>query len=511
MLDMNRRYPEEEGIPSLFLFNMMKRWEKDLCHVHGYVILRNGKLAAEAFRHPFSKESRRLVHSVSKTITAIGIGIAVDEGLLSVRDKVLSFFPEYRSPLQKAAYLSELTIQNLLTMSAGQEGDSIDDIYNEREAAWKSFLNLEIKNKPGTVFAYNSAATYMLSKILTIKTGMTLLEYLKPRLFEPLGITNITWDKMDGVNTGGWGCEIALEDMAKVGQLLLQKGKWGDIRLLSEAWVEEMSSKQIETMDTQVYEDWKQGYCYQMWRCSREGCYRADGAFGQYILVLPPKNMVAAIWSEDAYSQDMLNSFWEEVYDKIPDQSCGVDGKAYAVYQNYCREWGTPVRYPASFSYLETQVSEQEYVAVENSENPDNCVERIRFFFTDDDQLQIRFVKDEAVTTIYAGNTKAFIGETQQTFEIASFIRLKSLRKQPVLYAAHYHWMSERALLIHIDWLHTAHSTEITCLFGSEHITAVFTPSYEKFQIGGKSSPALCITSQSFIGKKHRVYKGSAD
>ena len=213
----------------------------------------------------------------------------------------------------------------------------------------------------------------------------------------------------------------------------------------------------------------------------------------------------------NAYSQDMLNSFWEEVYDKIPDQSCGVDGKAYAVYQNYCREWGTPVRYPASFSYLETQVSEQEYVAVENSENPDNCVERIRFFFTDDDQLQIRFVKDEAVTTIYAGNTKAFIGETQQTFEIASFIRLKSLRKQPVLYAAHYHWMSERALLIHIDWLHTAHSTEITCLFGSEHITAVFTPSYEKFQIGGKSSPALCITSQSFIGKKHRVYKGSAD
>ena len=214
--------------------------------------------------------------------------------------------------------------------------------------------------------------------------------------------------------------------------------------------------------------------------------------------------MVVAIWSEDAYSQDMLNVFWEEVYDKLQDHQYGVDGIAYAVYRDCCREWAAADAYPASSSYLESEIDGQEYAA-DHSENQENCVERISFSFTHDGQLRMSLTKETSATVIRAGNTEACFGEAEQTFEIASFIRWKRLRENPIPYAAYYRWVSERALLVHIDWLHTAHSTEITCLFGNENVTAVFTPSYEKFLAGAKSTPALCIASQSFAGNKVRT------
>lgn len=498
MIDMRQRYPEEEGVPSLLLLNMMRRWEKEQCHVDGFVILRNGKLVSEAFRSPYTRKSRRLVHSVSKTITSIGIGIAVDEGLLSVRDRVLSFFPQYVPEEKSAGWLSRLTIKHLLTMSVGHEGDSIDVAYCEGEPAWKAFLDLEIKIHPGERFSYNSAATYMLSKILTVKTGKKLLDYLRPRLFEPLGITDLIWDEIDEANTGGWGCQIALEDMAKLGQLLLQKGIWDGKRILSETWIEEMSSRQIGT-DAQIYDDWRQGYGYQMWRCNRTDCYRADGAFGQYILVLPPKNMVVAIWSEDAYSQDMLNIFWEEVYDQIDERIYGVDGSAWAAYQVLCREWSALKRYEPSASYLELQVDGQSYAAQNGS---GSVVDAISLSFAQEGHLTAVFEKEGQKSVILAGNTEDCTGETEQTFEVASFIRWRGLREYPTAYAAHYRWLSERMLQIQINWLCTAHSTDITCMFHQDSITVEFTPSYEKFMVGTESSPALLISSQRFYGNR---------
>lgn len=149
-----------------------------------------------------------MLHSVSKTVTAIAVGYAVDEGRISVQDKVLDFFPEYQFVQQSNQYLKELTIAHLLTMSVGHGCDSIDSIFSEKEPAWKAFLDMEMKDKPGSRYFYDSGATYMLSKILTIVTKEKLMDYLTPRLFQPLGISDADWDEIDGANTGGWGCMV---------------------------------------------------------------------------------------------------------------------------------------------------------------------------------------------------------------------------------------------------------------------------------------------------------------
>ncbi len=492
-----RKRPEEAGIPSLLLLNMMRRWEEQLCHVDGYVILRDGELVAEAYRHPYTKESRRYLHSVSKTVTAIGIGIAVGEGLLSVEDRVLSFFPDYRPSPQYENDLRELTVEHLLTMSAGQEGDGIDSIFSREKPAWQAFLDRPVTDRPGTRFVYNSGATYLLSKILTVVTGRTMLEYLTPRLFEPLGITDADWDEIDGASTGGWGCFLSLPDMAKIGELLRRKGSWQGVRLIPERWVERMTGWKIASEENQVYPDWRAGYCYQMWRCTREGCFRADGAFGQYILILPPKNMVVAIWSEDAFSQDMLNIFWEEVYDKVEDRVYGVDGNAYEQYRQACRKWSAPIIQDPTYSWLEDEISEREY---RTSGQDGNVADSLEFSFSEPGRLRLTVKKAGAVSEIWAGNTGFQFGEGQMCFEIASFIRFGKKREDVVKYAASYRWLSDHSLRLHIDWLDTAHSTEITCVFGAGSAAAVFSPSYGKFQIGGADTPALLTRDQWFFG-----------
>lgn len=494
---MKRVNSEKEGIPSAWLINMMDRWEKQLCHVHGYIILRNGNLVAEAYKYPYTRESRRMLHSVSKTVTAIAVGYAVDEGHISVQDKVLDFFPEYQFVQQTNQYLKELTIAHLLTMSVGHGCDSIDSIFSEKEPAWKAFLDMEMKNKPGSRYFYDSGATYMLSKILTIVTKEKLMDYLTPRLFQPLGISDADWDEIDGANTGGWGCMLSLTDMAKIGQFLLQKGKWDGKQLLSEKWVEAMSGWKIASDETNVWQDWRQGYCYQMWRCSREGCFRADGAFGQYILVLPPKNMVVAIWSEDAYSQDMLDSFWEEVYDKVDDRIYGMDGNAHEIYHKKCIEWSQPLRLAPTYSYKEMLIADKIYQTSDQS----SLLDSMQFSFYDNGKLKITLKNGSSVSEIYADNTEMHFGEGKMNFEIASFIRLGKKRTEPVKYSAVYQWISDHTLKITVKWLETAHTTDITCVFGEENVTAVFSVSYRKFLLKLDDMISILNSDQYFMGE----------
>ncbi|WP_207645529.1 serine hydrolase [Marvinbryantia formatexigens] len=476
---------------------MMERWEGQLCHVHGYIILRNGNTVAEAYRYPYTRESRRILHSVSKTITAIAIGMAVSEGLISVDDKVLSFFPGYEPQQKPDDFLKELTIAHLLTMSVGHPGDDLNSIYAENRPVWKTFLDTEMVCRPGSRFVYNSGATYMLSKILTMVTGEKLLDYLQPRLFEPLGITDVDWDEIDGASTGGWGCMLSLPDMAKIGQLLLQKGSWDGQQLLPETWVEEMTGWKIASDETNVLADWRCGYCYQMWRCSREGCFRADGAFGQYILVMPPKKMVAVIWSEDAYSQDMLDCFWEEVYDKADDRIYGIDGRVYEVFHKKCREWAAPLRLAPSCSFKETQISDKTYQSVRMGA----FIDSMSFSFSQEGYLKITMGKGEKVSEIYAGNTEMYLGEGKMNFEIASYIRLGKKRLEPAKYGAVYQWISDRALKIMINWLETPHNMEITCVFGETCVTAVLSVSYRKLLLEFDDSASIFNVDECFVGE----------
>ena len=286
--------------------------------LHSVMVLKNGKVVYEDWFGDNAPGKNHVMWSVSKTWTAMAIGFAVTEGRISVDDKVISFFPE-DLPNEISPNLAELRIKDLLTMSVGHVTDPSALVWEKTETKnWeKLFFAHPIPHEPGTKFVYNSLASYMLSSIIQKKTGEKVLDYLKPRLLEPLGIEGAVWDdNADGVNIGGWGLHIKTEDMAKLGQLLLQKGNWNGKQLLPEAWIEEATTKKIlqnPNVDPEKSDsDWVQGYCYQMWR-SRHNVFRADGKDGQFILVMPEKNAVVVLTANTSDMQAELNLVWEHL------------------------------------------------------------------------------------------------------------------------------------------------------------------------------------------------------
>ena len=296
----------------------VKKHEQDL---HSLMILRHGKVIYEEWFGDNAANKPHILNSVSKTFTATAIGFAVQEKLLTVEDTMIDYFPDYL-PADVSANLKEVKIKDLLTMSVGHDKDPSGEVRKLTESGdWeRTFLATPVDHKPGTKFVYNSLATYMLSAIIQKVTGETVLDYLYPRLFRPLGIVGAKWDMSPtGVNTGGWGLFIKTEDMAKMGQFMLQKGKWNGKQLLSEAWFDEATTSHIQQApvwtpnDKKIKEsDWVQGYGYQIWRC-RHNAYRADGANGQFIIVLPEKDAVIVTTANINDMQAEINLIWKHL------------------------------------------------------------------------------------------------------------------------------------------------------------------------------------------------------
>lgn len=288
--------------------------------LHSLMIVKDGKVVCEQWFGDNAPGKNHVMWSVSKTYTSTAVGFAVAERLISVEDQVISFFPD-DLPDEIPDNLKALKIKDLLTMSAGHASDPTGPLLHGEDKSgisWeKRFLAYPIPHEPGTKFVYNSLATYMLSSIVQKVTGEKIVDYLKPRLFDPLGIEGAVWDdNPQGVSVGGWGLHVKTEDMAKLGLLLLQKGKWNDRQILPESWVEEATTKKIlqnpDIDPTTSDSDWVQGYCYQMWRC-RNDAFRADGMAGQFIIVLPNENAVVAITAHIGDMQAELNLVWKHL------------------------------------------------------------------------------------------------------------------------------------------------------------------------------------------------------
>ncbi|MBE6611542.1 MAG: serine hydrolase [Ruminococcaceae bacterium] len=317
--------PESVGIDSAAIAEFEARIRKESCGHQGYMLWRRGKLVASSIASPYRVTDKRHVYSISKSWTSTAIGIAVDEGLLSVEDSVISFFPELL-PETVSDNLAAMKVKHVLSMNTGHDTDTLGRV-GTAEPEWaKRFLSLAVEHEPGTHFAYNSTATYMLSAILTKLTGMRMLDYIRPRLLNPLGIKDVTWDESpDGVNTGGWGIHVSPEDMLKLGILYLNKGVWNGKRILSEEWVEAASSYQSDN-SANGNADWKLGYGYQFWRC-QHNCYRGDGAYGQYIIVSPDTGSVMVIISETGDMQKVLDIYWETILASMTDGINPVKGE----------------------------------------------------------------------------------------------------------------------------------------------------------------------------------------
>ena len=281
--DLPRTCPEAVGIPSRAVSRLMDSlMALPRANMHSLVVMRHGKVAYECYPAPFKAESMHTMYSCSKTFVAAAVGIAIDEGRLRLDSRVADFFPMSHPD---SVNLRAMTVRHLLTMSSGIEPDWG---FRNTETQWtRCWLSKPI-GQPGRLFKYDSMCTYLLSAILQKATGQSTLDYLTARLFQPLHITQVEWEESpEGVDTGGWGLRIQAESLAKFGQLLLQGGRWQGRQLIPEAWVKAMMGKQMDNGGA--------GYGYQMWRCKHPGAARADGAYGQYILVVPDKQMVVVM------------------------------------------------------------------------------------------------------------------------------------------------------------------------------------------------------------------------
>jgi CubicO group peptidase (beta-lactamase class C family) len=304
-----RSTPEEQGISSAAILDFVTRAGQTIESLHSFMLLRHGVVVAEGWWSPYQPDAAHMLFSLSKSFTSTAVGLAVSEGLLTIEDPLIKFFPA-DAPGTISPNLGAMQIRHLLSMSTGHALDTTEHIMQSRNP-FQAFLELPVEHVPGTHFVYNSGASYMLAAIIQKLTGQTLLEYLTPRLFEPLGIKTPVWDTHpNGVNFGGWGLNITTEDIARFGQLYLQKGAWHGRQLIPAGWVEAATAKQIAN-DDEGHPDWQQGYGYQFWRCRPAGSYRGDGAFGQFCVVLPEQDAVLAITSGCQEMQPILQLAWD--------------------------------------------------------------------------------------------------------------------------------------------------------------------------------------------------------
>lgn len=299
--------------------NLLSQAEANGQELHSVMVVKDGKVVKERWLNGADANTPHILNSVSKTFTATAVGMAIAEGHISLSDKVISFFPD-KLPERMSDNLRKMEIRHLLTMSTGH--DYAPDRHKMgKDADWiKGFLAEEVKHEPGSFFVYNSLATYMLSAIVQKVTGEKVVDYLTPRLFIPLGITDASWEECSqGINVGGWGLFLKTEDLAKLGQLFLQKGKWNGKRIISAKWIKEATTAHVASRPAGVRpenvkvkpedSDWLQGYCYQMWRC-RHNAVRADGAAGQYIIIMPDQNAVIAVTADLGNMQREINLIW---------------------------------------------------------------------------------------------------------------------------------------------------------------------------------------------------------
>jgi CubicO group peptidase (beta-lactamase class C family) len=277
--------------------------------LHGLVVLRAGSPVLEHYWAPYRADDRTLVYSVSKTLTATAVGLAVAEGRVALTDRVVDLLPDdVPSPVDDR--VAEITVHHLLSMSTGHTVDTIEAIFGARPQDWaRRILAVRPQEPVGSVHVYNNGASFLLGEIVRTRTGEDLLEYLTPRVLAPMGIA-ATWDRDPLGRCLGWtGAHLTTGWLAAFGELYRRDGVWDGVRLLPEGWVARATSVQIPTGPDPESPEWECGYGYQLWH-SREG-YRLDGAFGQFALVMPERELVVGITSAQAATQHLLDLVWD--------------------------------------------------------------------------------------------------------------------------------------------------------------------------------------------------------
>ena len=447
--------PEAQGIPSSAILDFVQAAESELDALHSFILVRHGHRVAQGGWSPYAPEHPHMLFSLSKSFTSTAVGLAVAEGRLSVDDPVLSFFAE-DAPAKVSDNLAAMRVRHLLSMVTGHAEDTTRYLREAEDGNWvKAFLARPVEHAPGTHFLYNTGASYVLSAIVQKLTGLTLLDYLQPRLFEPLGIEGATWETCPrGINTGGFGLSVKTEDIARFGQLYLQKGVWRGQRLLPEAWVEQATARQVPN-GTDENSDWNQGYGYQFWRC-RHNVYRGDGAFGQYCIVMPDQDAVLAITSGVGNMQAVLDRVWELLLPAMGHVPLPADSSTQEALAVKLAGLALPLVQGASGSPIAQKASAR-YVIEPN----DPGIESLAFEFAQDQStLTIRDAQGER--QIVSGQGAWVVGMTVDE------------RGRPQKVAASGAWTAEDTYTISLCLYETPFRPTITCRFEEDRLIYTF-------------------------------------
>jgi CubicO group peptidase (beta-lactamase class C family) len=406
--DLPRTSPERQGMASSVILHFVDALESQIHEIHSFMLLRHGSVIAEGWWSPYGHNHPHFLFSLSKSFTSTAVGLAVTEGRFSIDDPVLTFFPE-DTPAEVSDGLMAMCVRHLLSMSTGQAVDTWSYMVGRPDGNWiNGFLDVPVLHAPGTHFVYNTGATYMLSAIVQKTTGMKLVDYLEPRLFEALGIQNATWQESpQGITAGGIGLSLKTEDVARFGQLYLQKGSWQGRQILPATWVNEATSSQISKSSGMQIE-WTQGYGYQFWRC-RHGAYRGDGVFGQYCIVMPEQDAVLAITSGlDIFDmQQPLNLVWDILLPAMRSDSLPDDTATHEILAERLSTLAMQVVQGQSSSPVASQVSGRTYAVDRNALN----IETMTLDFTESG-CTVRVITPAGEETIACGYGTWLLGET---------------------------------------------------------------------------------------------------
>jgi CubicO group peptidase (beta-lactamase class C family) len=472
-----RSTPEAEGISSNDIAKFLDATGKSSTEFHSFMLLRHGKVIAEGWWDPYRADLKHTLYSCSKSFTATAIGFAIDEKRLSLNDKVVSFFPN-ELPDTVSQFLSELTVKDVLMMSDGQEPDPTG-IVATKDTNWiKGFLATPIVHEPGTQFLYNSLGTYMLCAIIQKVTGQKAIDYLKPRLFDPLGIHGEDWETdLQGINTGGWGLRLKTEDMAKFAQLFLQKGNWNGKQIIPASWVEEASSVKImqdpnAPQSKKDSSDWLQGYCYQMWRC-RHNAYRGDGAFGQFMIVMPEQDAALAITAETPNMQEEINLVWQYLLPAFKNESLASDANAVANLKAKIKSL------TLSAPPKNTQAANMIDGKIFNAATNDLHLKNISFNFSKG-RCDVKFQTDTATYTIDFGAGAWQLAETRMPGPSLTGGMIENTSMiYPAKIAAAYTWKDASTLELVLRYIESPHTETFTCHFDGDKLNMEVAKSFD--------------------------------
>ena len=466
-----RSVPESEGVSSEQVLKFFEAADTSEHEFHSVMVVRHGKVIAEGWWSPYVPPLRHTLYSVSKSFTSTAVGFAISEGLMSVDDKVVSFFPEFL-PDKASEYLSELKVKHLLTMSVGQRPEPTFNVISQDSNWVKAFLAVPIVDEPGTKFLYNSLGSYMLSAIVQKVTGEKVIDYLQTRLFDPLGIKGADWEVCPrGINTGGWGLRLKTEDLAKFGQLYLNKGKWNGKQVLPVGWAEEATTAHIQqhpemSQEERDKSDWRQGYGYQFWR-SRHNAFRADGAYGQYIINLPELDAVIAITAETHDLQGELNLVWNHLLPAFKESKLPFDEAAVRKLEAKLVSLELPVPVDSVKSNESSDISGKTFLLNKN----DIDFNSISFVF-DGDTCNVRIATPDKNYDLKFGSGFRMYGQTTKmgpSLVYAALAHYEGLPENEIV-AGSYSWTKENKLQLELRYVESPHTELITCTFDENKI-----------------------------------------